>query len=281
LLTDIRVMPTDRACKTEGASAMGTAQMQGELWGARPKDWSTLQEVAFAALYDAAFDAVKVGRGTSLLDVGCGAGLALEMATGRGADVSGLDAAAPLADVARSRTPSADIRVGEMEELPFADGSFDVVTGFNSFQYAADPVGALTEARRVTKDKGNVVIAIWGMAEQCEMAGYLAALGGLMPPPPPGAPGPFALSAPGALESLAEKAGLHPKQSASAPVEFKFVDEATAVRGLLAPGPATRAIGHSGEEAVRKGIAEAIAPYRREDGSYFMQNEFRYLITEK
>jgi SAM-dependent methyltransferase len=260
---------------------MGTAQMQGELWGARPKDWSTLQEVAFAALYDAAFDAANVGRGTRLLDVGCGAGLALEMAIGRGAEVSGLDAAAPLAEVARSRSPSADIRVGEMEELPFADGSFDVVTGFNSFQYAADPVSALAEARRVARDKGKVVIAIWGMAEQCEMAGYIAALGGLMPPPPPGAPGPFALSAPGALESLAVKAGLDPKRSASAPVEFTFADETTAVRGLLAPGPATRAISHSGEEAVRKGVAEAIAPYRKDDGSYFMRNEFRYLITEK
>ena len=59
--------------------------------------------------------------------------------------MSGLDAAEALLDVARKRTPSGDFRQGEMEELPFADGTFDVVTGFNSFQYAADPVNALRQ----------------------------------------------------------------------------------------------------------------------------------------
>jgi len=57
----------------------------------------------------------------------------------------GLDAAEALLDVARKRTPSGDFRQGEMEELPFADGTFDVVTGFNSLQYAADPVNALRQ----------------------------------------------------------------------------------------------------------------------------------------
>jgi hypothetical protein len=73
------------------------------------------------------------------------------------------------------------------------------VTGFNAFQYA-DPVGALREARRV----GAVVgIMTWGAPEHCEAVVLLKALGSLMPPPPPGAAGPFALSAPGALEAIA------------------------------------------------------------------------------
>jgi len=258
---------------------MGTAQMQGELWGARPRDWSDLQEVAFRALYEAAFDAAKVGKGTNLLDVGCGAGLACQVAHERGAKVSGLDATASLLEIARGRCPDADIREGEMEELPFGDRSFDVVTGFNSFQYAADPAHALVEARRVTTPTGCVVAAVWGAAERCELAPYLAALGKLMPPPPPGAPGPFALSAPGALEALVEKAGLRPEGGANAPVEMRFADEATALRGLLAPGPATRAINHSGEDAVRRGITGAIASYRKGDGSYVMRNEFRYLLS--
>ena len=70
--------------------------------------------------------------------------------------MSGLDAAEGLLDVARRRTPSGDFRQGEMEELLFADGTFDVVTDFNSFQYAADPVNALRQAGRVSKPSAKV-----------------------------------------------------------------------------------------------------------------------------
>jgi ubiquinone/menaquinone biosynthesis C-methylase UbiE len=139
---------------------MGTAQIQGELWGESARGWSELQEIAFRTLYEAAFDAAKVGKGTTLLDVGCGAGLACHISQARGAKVSAPDAVASLLEIARSRCPGADIRVGEIEELPFEDRAFDVVTGFNSFQYAADPVHALAEARRVTTPRGCVVAAI-------------------------------------------------------------------------------------------------------------------------
>ena len=167
---------------------MGTAQVQGALWGARAREWADLQEHAFGPMYEAAFDAAGVGAATNLLDVGCGAGLALSIARGRGATVSGIDAASELVEITQSRCPGCDIRIGELEELPFADGSFDVVTGFNSFQYAADRVHGLEEARRVVKPGGKVVALVWGEADKCELAGYLAALGSLLPPPPLGAP---------------------------------------------------------------------------------------------
>ena len=38
---------------------------------------------------------------------------------------------------ARRRVPGAPLVEGEIEDLPFPDAGFDVVTGFNSFQYAA------------------------------------------------------------------------------------------------------------------------------------------------
>lgn len=255
---------------------MGTAKVQGDLWGASARDWADLQEAAFGPLYEAAFDAAGVTKGTALLDVGCGAGLACELALRRGAQVSGLDASAALVEIAVARCPAGDVRVGEIEELPFGDGSFDVVTGFNSFQYAADPVHALAEARRVGKSDGYVVVAVWGSAENCELASYIAALGKCLPPPPPGAPGPFALSAPGALETLVSKAGLKPGQTSNAIIDMRFPDQQIALRGLLAPGVAVRAIRAAGEETVRKAAAEAIKPYRKADGSYSFRNEFRF-----
>ena len=141
--------------------------------------------------------------------------------------------------------------VGEIEELPFADGSFDVTTGFNSFQYATDPVHAFTEAKRVTKPGGAVVVMVWGAADKCQLAPYLAAVGKCMPPPPPGAPGPFALSAPGALETLVGKAGLKPEGVTIVSTAMRFPNEDVALRGLIAAGVVERAIRHSGEEAVR------------------------------
>jgi SAM-dependent methyltransferase len=258
---------------------MGTAQIQGELWGARAREWVELQEAAFRPLYEAAFDAAKVTEGTRLLDAGCGAGLALQVAADQGASVSGIDASEALVAIARQRLAGADIRIGEIEELPFADAAFDVATGFNSFQYAADRVRALAEARRVARPRGVVIAAVWGDPARCQAAAYIEALGKLMPPPPPDAPGPWALSEAGALEALAERAGLKPARSESVTVVFGFADDETAVRGLIAAGPAIRALRHSGEEATRRAIADAIKPHRKPDGSYALANEFRFVVA--
>jgi SAM-dependent methyltransferase len=260
---------------------MGTAQAQGALWGARAREWADLQEVAFEPLYREALKAAEVHEGSSVLDVGCGAGLAVAVAHEMGAKVSGLDASADLIGIAKSRAPEADLRVGELEELPFEDGAFDVVTGFNSFQYAADRVNGLREARRVMRADGRMVVAVWGEPEQCQMSGYLKALGSLMPPPPPGAPGPWALSSPGALEDLASQAQLRAVDSDVATCVFRFRDEESAVRGLLAAGPAIRAVQTSGESAVANAIVEAIKPFRTDAGGYELSNAFRYIVARR
>jgi ubiquinone/menaquinone biosynthesis C-methylase UbiE len=98
--------------------------------------------------------------------------------------VSGVDAAEAMLSIARSRVPTGDFREGDLEELPFADESFDVVTGFNSLQYAGNPVAALREAGRVAKRGGFVVIMTFGEPEGMEVAALLTALKPLLPPPP-------------------------------------------------------------------------------------------------
>jgi ubiquinone/menaquinone biosynthesis C-methylase UbiE len=93
-----------------------------------------------------------VGPDTRYLDVGCGGGGAVQLAAARGAQVSGIDAADTLLAIARERTPKGDFHIGDLEALPFDDATFDVVTGFNSFQYAANPAVALGEARQERPD---------------------------------------------------------------------------------------------------------------------------------
>jgi SAM-dependent methyltransferase len=173
----------------------------GRLWGARARDWADIQERTARGVYEAVFERTGVGSGTRYLDVGCGAGGAAQLATAKGADVSGIDASDNLLAIARERTPAGDFRLGDLEELPFADASFDVVTGFNSFQYAANPVVALGEARRVTKPDGVIVVMTWGLPDGMEAASLVGALRPLLPAPPPDVPGPFALSDDAALRA--------------------------------------------------------------------------------
>ena len=54
---------------------MGSATIQGQLWGARAEDWAAYVEQVCLPLFGAALDAARVTAGTRLLDAGCGAGL--------------------------------------------------------------------------------------------------------------------------------------------------------------------------------------------------------------
>ncbi len=258
---------------------MGPAQIQGSLWGARARDYAEIIEPFCRPLYEAVFDAAGVKAGTRLLDVGCGPGLAAQLAAKRGAHVAGLDAAEASLEIARERTPEGDFRAGEMENLPWPDNTFDAVTGFNAFQYAANVVNALREARRVARPGGRVMMAVWGRAEDCELVALVAALGKLLPPPPPGAPGPFALSEPGRVEALLEQANLSPQEDGEVDCLFEFPDLETAVRGNLSTGPAAAAIRQAGADEVGQAIAEALAPFRTSAGGYCLRNRFRYVIA--
>lgn len=257
---------------------MGTAKMQGQMWGARARDWAEVQEGVAIPLYEEVLRKVGAGAGDSVLDIGCGSGVFCEMAARLGAKASGVDASEPLIAIANQRLPGGDFRVGEMEALPYPDRAFDLVTGFSSFQFAAHPAAAVREARRVSRT-GSVVMAVFGKPEESQSTAYISALGALLPPPPPGAPGPFALSADGALEALARQAGLTPQAAGEVACPWVYPDERTALRGLLASGPAIRAIEARGEQAVRQAILAALAPFKTPSGGYHLSSRYRYLIA--
>jgi SAM-dependent methyltransferase len=258
---------------------MGSSSIQGPLWGAQARTWAELAEVGQTPFYEAVFDAVKIENRTRLLDVGCGAGLALQLAARRGASVTGLDASEGLLAVARERLPEADLRQGDLEELPFADGSFTAVTSFNAVQYAADPRRALQELGRVAEPGAPIAVLTWGDPARSEMRDVLKAIGGLLPPPPPGAGGPFALSRPGALEELVESAGLVAGEVGEVPTPYCYPDVETAVRAQSASGPAARAVQHAGPEALTDALTTVMTSYQQPDGSVRLDNVFRYLVA--
>lgn len=256
---------------------MGSATVQGKLWGRAPRDWAEGQEPQMRPLYEATIAALAPGPGTRLLDAGCGSGLALQLAAASGATVSGLDATPELLAIARERLPEADLRVGDLEELPFDSGVFDMATAFNSLQYAADPKAAMAELLRVTRPGGLVAIGLWGDPARCQTETLFQALRALAPPPP-GTPSPLDLSAPGKLQAYMAEAGLEPVTSGEAPCAFRYPDLDTAWRYHISAGPLVRAIEVVGEPAVREAFLRCHEGFVRPDGSVQQDSVFQYAI---
>lgn len=256
-----------------------TSSANAPLWGARARDWAEVQEGIILPAYRRVLERAGVGPGTAFLDVGCGSGMAAGLADDRGATVAGIDGTPALLAIAEERVPAGDFRVADLEALPFDDDRFDVVTGFNSFQFAGNPEIALREARRVVRPGGLVVMTVWGEPDGMEMASVIRALGPLLPPPPPGAGGPFALSDRAALVGLAEASGLAVAEIVDLEAPVVYADETTALRGLDSSGVAERARQTVGEAAVTAAHRAAIAPFRQGDGSYRIGAAFRCLFA--
>jgi SAM-dependent methyltransferase len=263
---------------------MGSAPVQGRLWGAHAEDYAAYLEQGTLPLQGAALDAAHVTPGTRLLDAGCGAGLLALLASLRGARVTALDASPALLAIARERLPAADVREGDLEALPFADASFDVVTAVNSVFYAADMAAAMRELGRVVRPGGRVVVTAWGPPERCEfLTALMSAIGPFMPPPPPGAPpgGPGALSAPGALAAVLERAGLRVVEEGAVACPFVWPSAEVAWRANASAGPNQMAIAHSGEAAVRAAFAKAFDAHARPDESLRYENVFLLVAGER
>ena len=124
-----------------------------EGWGRKALDYAYMFEAQMWPEYMELLTACPVDAGTSMLDVACGPGMAINMAAQRGARVAGIDASERLAAIARLRTPDADVEVGDMFALPWPAHTFDVVTSFRGIWGGCD--AALAEAVRCAAPAGS------------------------------------------------------------------------------------------------------------------------------
>lgn len=260
---------------------MGTKQIQGKLWSIAPQYWSNYFEPFFLPMYKKTLEQVKLNEDIIMLDAGCGSGLFSHLAINTGAEVVGVDAAPGLLEVARGRNPKNNFLEEDLEALPFASNSFDLVTGFNSFQYAGNFTNALAEAKRVLKNSGLLVIGIWDKPEYSDATNVLKAISTLLPPPPPGTPGPFALSEDGKIESICDAIKLKViyKTRVACPFLYHTLDEA--IKSFMGTGPAAAAMNHASEKQIEKTIADAMQPYQLTEEMYHLQNSFLLFIAQK
>lgn len=260
---------------------MSTKQVQGKLWSVAPQYWSKYFEPFFLPMYKKVLSQVPLNKENILLDAGCGSGLFSHMAISTGAQVIGVDAAPGLLEVAKERNPLNNFMEEDLEALPFASGSFDVVAGFNSFQYAGSFTNALAEAKRVLKDGGKIVIGIWDMPEYSDATNILKAISTLLPPPPAGTPGPFALSEDGKIEGICNSLGLKITYKSKVSCPFLYYSKEDAIKSFMGTGPAAAALNNVNEKTVQRTIANAMQPYQLTEGMYHLENSFLVFIAQK
>lgn len=260
---------------------MSTKTTQGKLWSIAPKYWSQHFEPWFLPMYKKVLGKLDLGEEHLVLDAGCGSGLFSSLAIDTGAEVVGVDASPGLLQVARRRNPHTNFLEEDLEALPFAENSFHVVAGFNSFQYAGKFETALKEAVRVLKPGGRLVIAIWDKPELSDATHVLRSIGSLLPAPPPGAPGPFALSEDGKMEDELTVAGLRLTYKTSVTCPFIYASLTDGIKSFMGTGPAAAAISNSDRMTVEETIARALQPFQLVDDLHFLQNQFLVFIAEK
>lgn len=256
--------------------AAGSAERQGRLWGARADGWAE-QEALETPKFARAIERIGVAPGQAVLDVGCGSGVFLRLVADRGARPFGLDAAAALVAIARRRVPEADLRVGDMQRLPFGDDAFDLVAGFNAFFLADDMTAALREAGRVARPGAPVLIQVWGRPERCDLTPMLQAVRALRPAT--GAAAGPRLSQPGVLEEIAAEAGLSLDTAFDVSVAVEYADDEALLRRLLSPAGVVEAIEARGERSVADAILAALRPFRTAAGGYRLENEWHTLVA--
>ena len=96
--------------------------------------------------------------GARLLEIGCGAGDALAVASGLGWAAAGVDVSPRAVEAARRRFPALDVRVGSDEVSDFPDGSFDAVLLLDVIEHLGRPHELVASVRRVLREGGRVLV---------------------------------------------------------------------------------------------------------------------------
>jgi SAM-dependent methyltransferase len=106
----------------------------------------------------------------SVLDAGCGSGRTLQELVDYG-EVQGIELNEQAGELARARGHG-EVRIGRLEELPWASGTFDLITCLDVIEHTPDDRAALAELRRVCRPGGWMLVtvpayqALWSLHDE-------------------------------------------------------------------------------------------------------------------
>jgi len=153
----------------QAATQTETSKEFGELKARLKATWMTGDYDLFSRFMEpdavVFFKRLGIEKGTRLLDVGCGAGQLALIAAKAGANVTGCDIATNWLQKGRERAAAEGLTVtfeeGDAEALPYASGSFDVVTSLIGAMFAPRPELVASELMRVCRPGGMIAMANW------------------------------------------------------------------------------------------------------------------------
>ncbi|MDQ2911414.1 MAG: methyltransferase domain-containing protein [Actinomycetota bacterium] len=168
---------------------MGFAELkarQAQVWGSAP--FEKIAETSPVA-YDDLVKSLSPQGGERWLDVACGTGAIAFRAARAGAEVTGVDFAPELVETAKRLAGEEglrlDLEVGDAENLPYGDASFDVVSSSFGVMFAPDQPRAAGELARVTRPGGRLGLNTW--RPDGGVGRFFQVVSGFAPPPPEGA----------------------------------------------------------------------------------------------
>lgn len=159
---------------------------QSVVWGSGP--YEPIVEIT-SEIHAALVAALDGQPGERWLDVATGTGAVALRAAQAGAQVTGIDLAPALVEIAQQKAAGQGVEVrfetGDAEALPYADASFDVVSSALGTQFAPDHRAVAAELARVCKPGGRLGLACW--TPTSGVADMFGVMRPFMPAPPPGA----------------------------------------------------------------------------------------------
>ena len=142
-------------------------------WSANADEYDRLTGSITGRMTGALLDAAAARPGERVLDVGCGPGHLCAAAAERGLVATGVDLAAGMVQRAARSYPGIAFHQADVEDLPFADASFDAVVGAFVVNHLPRPERGAAELRRVLRPRGRLVLAMWDAPERVALFGLL------------------------------------------------------------------------------------------------------------